>query len=148
MPVLDCGYIVRRLCTGRYLPAHLRRIPLMGQRVVSPILRRTTITATTSCRTEFFDMARAQRVRHIPADSHENNLWGKWAPLNLIAIVAVLLIHGCSERRMIPQSASKKNCDKTLPLALLSVIPLLLLCAPPFVGSTVRGSVSEPPKAR
>ncbi len=31
----DCGFIVRRLCTGRYLPAHLRRIPLMGQRVVS-----------------------------------------------------------------------------------------------------------------
>ena len=49
----------------------------MGQRVVSPILRRTTMTATTSCRTEFFDMARAQRVRHIPADAHENNLWGK-----------------------------------------------------------------------
>jgi hypothetical protein len=31
----DCGCIVRRRCTGRYLPAHLRRIPLMGQRVVS-----------------------------------------------------------------------------------------------------------------
>src|SRR5712692_1684136 len=31
----DCGFIVRRLCTGRYLPAHPRRIPLMGQRVVS-----------------------------------------------------------------------------------------------------------------
>src|SRR5262245_33295176 len=77
MPVLDCGYMVRRLCTGRYLPAHLRRIPLMGQRVVSPIVQRTTITATTSCRTEFFDMARAQRIRHIPADSHQNDLWGE-----------------------------------------------------------------------
>src|SRR5215510_4497503 len=77
MPVLDCGYIVRRLCTGRYLPAHLRRIPLMGQRVVSPILRRTTITATTSCRTEFFDMAGAQGIRHIPANSHQNKLWGE-----------------------------------------------------------------------
>ena len=32
---VDCGSIVRRLCTSRYLPAHLRRIPLMGQRVVS-----------------------------------------------------------------------------------------------------------------
>src|SRR2546427_12316106 len=31
----DCGSIVRRRCTRRYLPAHLRRIPLMGQRVVS-----------------------------------------------------------------------------------------------------------------
>src|SRR6266851_8896709 len=31
----DCGSIVRRRCTSRYLPAHLRRIPLMGQRVVS-----------------------------------------------------------------------------------------------------------------
>ena len=81
MPVLDCGYIVRRLCTGRYLPAHLRRIPLMGQRAVSPILQRTTITATTSCRTEFFDMARAQRIRHIPADAHQNDLWGEMRSL-------------------------------------------------------------------
>src|SRR6266478_9834517 len=32
---VGCGCIVRRRCTSRYLPAHLRRIPLMGQRVVS-----------------------------------------------------------------------------------------------------------------
>src|SRR5216683_6497920 len=32
---VGCGFIVRRRCTSRYLPAHLRRIPLMGQRVVS-----------------------------------------------------------------------------------------------------------------
>ena len=49
----------------------------MGQRVVSPILQRTTITATTSCRTEFFDMPRAQRVGDIPADAHENDVWGE-----------------------------------------------------------------------
>jgi hypothetical protein len=55
----------------------------MGQRVVSPMLRRTTITATTSCRTEFFDMARAQRVRHIPADPHQNNLWGEMGPFEI-----------------------------------------------------------------
>jgi hypothetical protein len=29
----DCGYHVRRLCTGRYLPAHPRRILLMEQQV-------------------------------------------------------------------------------------------------------------------
>src|ERR687887_2711622 len=81
MPVLDCGYIVRRLCTGRYLPAHLRRIPLMGQRVVSPILRRTTITATTSCRTELFDMAVAQGIGDIPPHPHQNNLLRKMGSL-------------------------------------------------------------------
>src|SRR6266568_6812403 len=32
---------------------------------------------------EFFDMARAQRVRHIPADSHENNLWGEMGPFEI-----------------------------------------------------------------
>src|SRR5216683_2792889 len=32
---VGCGSIVRRRCTSRYLLAHLRRIPLMGQRVVS-----------------------------------------------------------------------------------------------------------------
>src|SRR2546422_7461114 len=31
----DCGYRVRRLCTGRYFPAHLRRILLMEQQVWS-----------------------------------------------------------------------------------------------------------------
>jgi hypothetical protein len=31
----DCGYRVRRRCTGRYLPAHLRRILLMEQQVWS-----------------------------------------------------------------------------------------------------------------
>ena len=31
----DCGYRVRRLCTGRYLAAHLRRILLMEQQVWS-----------------------------------------------------------------------------------------------------------------
>ena len=31
----DCGYRVRRLCTGRCLPAHLRRILLMEQQVWS-----------------------------------------------------------------------------------------------------------------
>src|SRR5215831_14707174 len=30
-----CGYHVRRLCTGRYLAAHLRRILLMEQQVWS-----------------------------------------------------------------------------------------------------------------
>src|SRR5262245_43842397 len=81
MPVLDCGYIVRRLCTGRYLPAHLRRIPLMGQRVVSSILRRTTITATTSCRTEFFDMPVAQGIGDIPPHTHRNNILRKMGSL-------------------------------------------------------------------
>jgi hypothetical protein len=53
----------------------------MGQRVVLPILRRTTITATASCRTELFDMARAQRVSDIPADAAEDNIFGKMGPL-------------------------------------------------------------------
>src|SRR5262249_17109071 len=29
---------------------------------------------------EFFDMARAQRIRHIPADPHHNDLWGEMRP--------------------------------------------------------------------
>jgi hypothetical protein len=32
---------------------------------------------------EFFDMARAQRVRHIPADPHQNNLWGEMGPFEI-----------------------------------------------------------------
>jgi hypothetical protein len=39
----DCGYRVRRLCTGRYLPAHLRRILLMEQQVWSRRARQSTL---------------------------------------------------------------------------------------------------------
>src|SRR5262249_16428087 len=63
---------------------------------------------------EFFDMARAQRVRHIPADPHQNNLWGEMGTFEIDRHPSLsLMIHGCSERRMIPQNASNKNCDKT-----------------------------------
>src|SRR4029453_1486226 len=39
----DCGYRVRRLCTGRYLPAHPRRIMLMEQQVWSRRARQSTL---------------------------------------------------------------------------------------------------------
>jgi hypothetical protein len=32
---------------------------------------------------EVFDMARAQRVRHIPANPHQNNLWGEMGPFEM-----------------------------------------------------------------
>ena len=37
----------------------------MGQRVVSPMLRRTTIIAATSCRTQSCDMTWAAAMLHI-----------------------------------------------------------------------------------
>jgi len=39
----DCGSCVRRLWTGRYLPAHLRRIVLMEQQVWSVHARQSTL---------------------------------------------------------------------------------------------------------
>src|SRR2546425_4290926 len=39
----DCGYRVRRLCTGCYLLAHLRRILLMEQQVWSIRARQSTL---------------------------------------------------------------------------------------------------------
>ena len=35
-----------------------------------------------SCLPEFFHMARAQRVRHIPTDTHENDFWGDMGPFD------------------------------------------------------------------
>src|SRR5712691_12789884 len=68
----DCGSIVRRRCTRRYLLAHLRRIPLMGQRVVSWITPSTTMTKTTSCRSPPLD----PYVRLSPHTAHERGiLW-------------------------------------------------------------------------
>ena len=32
---------------------------------------------------EFFDMARAQRVRYIPADTHENDVWWAMSPFEI-----------------------------------------------------------------
>src|SRR5262245_22784167 len=32
---------------------------------------------------ECFDMARAQRIRHIPADPHQNDLWGEMRPFEI-----------------------------------------------------------------
>src|SRR5262249_39795024 len=43
VPVHHCGYRVRRLCTGRYLPAHLRRILLMEQQVWSRRARQSAL---------------------------------------------------------------------------------------------------------
>jgi len=49
----DCGYRVRRLCTGRYLPAHLRRILLMEQQVWSlQRARRSTLRPRVAADTE------------------------------------------------------------------------------------------------
>ena len=42
----------------------------MGQRVVSPILRCTTITATTSCRTVFFDMGGGNMLAFFDFPEH------------------------------------------------------------------------------
>ena len=33
---------------------------------------------------EFFNMARAQRVRHIPEDPHQNNLWGEMGTFEIL----------------------------------------------------------------
>src|SRR6266404_6990896 len=69
----DCGYRVRRLCTGRYLPAHLRRILLMEQQVWSIQLAREStlrprVAATTKsdgvC--DYFDYTGAGRCEALP----------------------------------------------------------------------------------
>ena len=86
----------------------------MGQRVVSPILRRTTITATTSCRTEFFHMARAQWVGHIPTDTHENDVLGEMGSFEahrhrLSPSCCILGHRGTSY----PKATQMKICDTT-----------------------------------
>src|SRR6266545_5340689 len=72
----DCGYRVRRLCTGRDLPAHLRRILLMEQQVWSIQLARQStlrprVAATTKCDGMWARQWRARRgaVRCLPAGS-------------------------------------------------------------------------------
>src|SRR5437867_4365830 len=49
----DCGYRVRRRCTGRYLPAHLRRILLMEQQVWSiQLARQSTLRPRVAATTQ------------------------------------------------------------------------------------------------
>src|SRR3989441_4362622 len=53
----DCGYRVRRLCTGRYLPAHLRRILLMEQQVWSiQLARQSTLRPRVAATTKLDGM--------------------------------------------------------------------------------------------
>ena len=79
----------------------------MGQRVVSPILRRTTITATTSCRTEFLDMAIAQGIREIPAHTHEPDVLWKLGPLAADHPCAPSRVQSGLQRESIPEIVQK-----------------------------------------
>src|SRR5499427_6481025 len=55
----DCGYRVRGLCTGRYLPAHPRRILLMEQQVWSILhARRSTLRARVAVPSQKGDASR------------------------------------------------------------------------------------------
>src|SRR5882724_471036 len=52
-PSGDCGYRVRRLCTGRDLPAHRRRILLMEQQVWSiQLARQSTLRPRVAATTQ------------------------------------------------------------------------------------------------
>ena len=62
---------------------------------------------------QFFDMAITQGICHVPADTDQNNLLGKCAPLKLIAISLSLMMSRESWRNIIPQMALKENCDTT-----------------------------------
>src|SRR5712671_6226931 len=57
----DCGSRVRRLCTGRYLPAHLRRILLMEQQVWSiQLARQSTLRPRVAATTKSDGMWNSQ----------------------------------------------------------------------------------------
>ncbi len=46
---------------------------------------------------EFFDVTRAQRVRHIPANPHQNDLWGEMGTFEINRYPSFsLMMHGCS----------------------------------------------------
>src|SRR4030095_2900502 len=63
---------------------------------------------------EFFDMARAQRVRHIPADAHENDVWWEMSPFEAYghrrSPSRCTLRHS---RRAYLKSPPGKTCDRT-----------------------------------
>jgi len=64
----DCGYRVRRLCTGRYLPAHLRRILLMEQQVWSLQRdRRSTLRPRVAADNQPCDLVSQGRVEPMVA---------------------------------------------------------------------------------
>src|SRR2546422_4404799 len=59
----DCGYRVRRLCTGRDLPAHLRRILLMEQQVWSiQLARQSTLRPRVAATTKLDGMWEAHAM--------------------------------------------------------------------------------------
>ena len=62
----DCGYRVRRPCTGRYLPAHLRRILLMEQQVWSlQRARRSTLRPRVAADNQPCDFVSQHRLKAV-----------------------------------------------------------------------------------
>src|SRR5262245_50346890 len=63
---------------------------------------------------EFFNMARAQRVRHIPADAHEHDVWWEMSPFEAYghrrSPSRCTLRHS---RRAYLKSPPGKTCDRT-----------------------------------
>src|SRR5713101_3680451 len=58
---------------------------------------------------EFFDVARAQRVRQIPPDAHENDLFGEMRPLETDHRRSPVRGLGWGMRESIPQTVGKWN---------------------------------------
>ena len=78
----DCGYRVRRLCTGRYIPAHLRRILLMEQQVWS------------------IQLARQSTLRpRVAATTKSDGMWAKVSDVSALGIRYTPLEGGLSRLR-------------------------------------------------
>ena len=58
---------------------------------------------------EFFDMTGAQGIRHLPADTHENDFFRKMRPFKTDRHRRPLMMHWWSCRAIIPQMASNEN---------------------------------------
>ena len=73
----DCGYRVRRHCTGRYLPAHLRRILLMEQQVWSrQRARRSTLRPRVAATTKSDGMWKNRDLSN-PSGQFQQTPW-RW----------------------------------------------------------------------
>src|SRR5262249_7483495 len=73
---LDIGFVHAPADPDRPLPA-MKRFLQLGAIFDDPAVDGGVIHLYPTFLHEFFDMASTQRIRHIPADSHQNSLWGE-----------------------------------------------------------------------
>src|SRR5437870_13872834 len=85
----------------------------VGAVLYDPSIERGVIDLHAALQHEFFAMARAQGIRHVPADAHKTNVLRKMGPFEADRHPSSPPAYRSGAwKESIPQMASHENCDR------------------------------------